>query len=266
MSASAVAPVSVVIPCYRSGDTVGRAVRSVMAQTRPVHEVILVDDGSGDGTADVLHALAREHGQRVRVVVMPQNRGVAVARNTGWEAATQPWIALLDSDDTWHPRKIELQMDWLAAHPDVVLCSHQRVLTNSESHPPVDSVGRARRISKRRILVSNRFATSSVLLRRDLPFRFDPDKRHSEDYLLWLRIVLSGHEGWELDAPLSYMYKEVFGASGISGPLWRTEKMELESYNRIRREGLISPATQLALLPLSLAKFARRLAVRQLRG
>src|SRR4051794_4178924 len=91
-------PISVVIPAYRRADLVRRAVASVRAQ-RPAQpaEIIVVDDASGDGTADA----ARDSG--ATVVVNPANVGEGAARNVGVRAATQPWIALLDSDDEWLP-------------------------------------------------------------------------------------------------------------------------------------------------------------------
>jgi glycosyltransferase involved in cell wall biosynthesis len=95
-------PISVVIPAYRRPDEVRRAVASVLGQenARPA-EVLVVDDASGDGTAEA----AREAG--ARVIEHSVNRGEGGARNTGIEAAAQPWIALLDSDDEWLPWHLE---------------------------------------------------------------------------------------------------------------------------------------------------------------
>jgi glycosyltransferase involved in cell wall biosynthesis len=93
-----VVPVTVVIPAYNREKMIGRAVASALAQRpRPPSEVVVVDDGSGDGTAEAARAAG------ARVIVHDRNRGESRARNTGIEAATQPWIALLDSDDEWLP-------------------------------------------------------------------------------------------------------------------------------------------------------------------
>ncbi len=104
------APVSVVVPCFRCAPTVGRAVESVMRQTEPVQEIILVDDCSDDGTGAMLHDIAQRAGDgRVRVLALARNSGPATARNAGWNAAVGDYVAFLDADDAWHPRKIEFQ-------------------------------------------------------------------------------------------------------------------------------------------------------------
>ena len=97
------APVSVLIPCYCCTETIERAVRSVVAQTLLPAEVWLIDDGSPDEgrTLETLNTLQQRYGDQTRVEVLSftENRGLAAARNAGWDAATQPYIALLDADD-----------------------------------------------------------------------------------------------------------------------------------------------------------------------
>ena len=102
--------VSVVIPVYNRAHCVADAITSALSQTRPPAETIVVDDGSTDGTADLIE---REFGERVRLI-RQANRGVSAARNAGIDAATQPWIAFLDSDDLWESDKLERQVAALA--------------------------------------------------------------------------------------------------------------------------------------------------------
>ena len=149
------APVSAVVPCWRSGPTIRRALASIAAQTARPAEVLLVDDASGDGTLDTLHALAAEHPSGwVRVLSLEHNAGPGGARNAGWDHATQPWIAFLDADDAWHPRKIEFQFDWLQNHPDAVLCGHGTSLAPSEgAFPEVLERPTGWRVSPRRIRI-----------------------------------------------------------------------------------------------------------------
>lgn len=102
--------VSVVIPTYNRADLLPRALDSVLAQSRPVHQIIVVDDGSTDGTRDVVWQYLREHPQRtIRYLRHPGNQGQSAALNTGIDAATGDWITFLASDDTWHANKIEAQ-------------------------------------------------------------------------------------------------------------------------------------------------------------
>ena len=102
--------VSVIIPTFDRISVLPRALDSVLAQTRPAGEVIVVDDGSTDGTAELL-----ERDYPGVTTIRQSNRGVSAARNAGLAAASGDWIAFLDSDDEWRPQKLERQLDALAA-------------------------------------------------------------------------------------------------------------------------------------------------------
>lgn len=256
------APVSVIIPCYRCAETIERAINSLCSQTQRPREVILVDDFSNDGTLGVLHALRGNYPGWIRVIALPFNGGAGSARNAGWDAASQPYIAFLDADDAWHPGKIEIQYRWLAAHPEVALCGHKIAVSPSGANmeigeiPPV-----AVRTSRAQWLLSCRFSTISVMMRGDLKFRFEAGKRHAEDYLLWMQISTSGYEVWELQATLAYCFKPLYGAGGLSGNLWAMEAGELDAYRRIHKDGLISGIVYCGLVAMSLLKYLRRLAL-----
>lgn len=117
--------VSVIIPTYNRRVLVQRALHSVMAQSRRPEDVIVVDDGSTDGTGEALRAA---FGDSIRYVWQP-NAGVSSARNHGLRLARGDFIALLDSDDEWLPEKTALQRQWLEERPDfgMVLCDVARV-------------------------------------------------------------------------------------------------------------------------------------------
>ena len=110
--------VSVVIPAYNCERYLGRAIRSVLAQTYPRIECIVVDDGSTDGTAEVIDRF----GSAVRAI-RQENGGAAAARNAGIRTATGRYIAFLDADDYWLRNKLELQIHILEKNPDLVLIS-----------------------------------------------------------------------------------------------------------------------------------------------
>ena len=115
--------VSVIIPTYNRVDVLPRAIESVLTQTMDDFELIVVDDGSTDDTHSYLESV---EDPRVRSVGHGMNRGANVARNTGIEAASGTYVAFLDSDDQWHPRKLERQLDvldsrsveWVGAYCD----------------------------------------------------------------------------------------------------------------------------------------------------
>jgi glycosyltransferase involved in cell wall biosynthesis len=257
-----------VIPCYRCAGTIGRAVGSIAAQTRRPAEVILVDDGSGDGTLERLRALAASYAPGwIRVVALPENRGAADARNAGWADATQPYLAFLDADDAWHPRKIEIQHGYMAAHPEVALCAHRHEILGAPQVPdrPVGEVA-AEHVSRTSLLLSNNFfAPTMMMLKRELPQRFRSGRRLVDDHLLWMQIVCGGHEFVRLSPKLAYTYKRPFGESGLSGQLWAMEKSELANYWVLRGEGAIGFTAATALSGYSLAKFARRVLLVALR-
>jgi glycosyltransferase involved in cell wall biosynthesis len=202
----------------------------------------------------------------VHIISLPQNQGAAAARNAGWDAATQPYVALLDADDTWHRRKIEIQLRFMLEHPDVQICGHNVSRTGEQvalEEPAGD--GLAKVVTKWRILASNTIATSTAVLKCDLGLRFDASKRRSEDYGLWLAAAAAGMKIVRLDAQLASSYKAVYGAGGLSAALWKMEQAELGNYASLRKAGHISAVAWVAVSTFSLAKHARRLVVVQAR-
>ncbi|MBV9216082.1 MAG: glycosyltransferase [Acidobacteria bacterium] len=105
-------PVSAVIPAFNGAAFIRETIGSVLAQTFQVDEIIVVDNNCTDGTIDI----AKQLGARI---VREPVQGVAAARNAGIKAARNEWIALLDHDDLWHPRRIELQWKGLRTRPDI---------------------------------------------------------------------------------------------------------------------------------------------------
>jgi glycosyltransferase involved in cell wall biosynthesis len=111
--------VSVVLPTYNREAVVGRAIESVLNQTFRDLELIVVDDGSRDGTVD---AVSRVEDPRLRLIQHETNRGGNAARNTGAEAASAPLLAFQDSDDFWLPRKLEAQLQSLGTDSEAGAC------------------------------------------------------------------------------------------------------------------------------------------------
>lgn len=116
--------ISVVIPAYNAESTLPETVETVRAQTLPNIEIIIVDDGSIDGTRSLAQQLAARD-QRIRVI-STRNGGVAAARNVGIEAAQAAYIAPVDADDLWHPDKLSRQLAILEARPEVTLVYSSR--------------------------------------------------------------------------------------------------------------------------------------------
>jgi len=259
--------VSVVIPCWRCAGTVEHTVASVAAQTRVPTEVILVDDASGDETLAVLHLLAKRYPREwIKVIGLECNGGPGTARNRGWDAATSPYVAFLDADDAWYPRKIELQYGWMSEHPDVMVTGHICTEAPRAGWSGSDAIASARPVPPRALLFRNAIAMSTAMLRNEPGVRFAGGKRYAEDYLLWLELALSGRQLFVLEATLAHHHKAKFGAGGLSGGLWKMEEGELDTFNRLRRAGKLSLPAFVVVALFSLMKFARRWLITRLRA
>jgi len=185
--------VSAVIPTYNYARFVAGAITSVLEQTYPAVECIVVDDGSTDETRAVLEGF----GDRIRAVHQP-NRGLSAARNTGIAAARGRYVALLDADDRWHPGKVEAQVRWLESHPDVgcVGCGREHLEADGRrvTFPGLPN-GRSRDETLRAIAV-RRFwvggSGSGAMVRADVLASvggFDETLKAAEDWDMWLRLA-----------------------------------------------------------------------------
>lgn len=263
LNAAHVAPVSVVIPAFRAKSTIAEAIDSVARQTQLPLEVIVVDDGSQDGTGDFVKGLALRYDRDwLKVLELRENQGAASARNAGWSAARGEFIAFLDADDRWYPNKIEYQYGYMRAHPDVALCGHDyRIAPDSESGLNLAPPALDEHIRPLRLLLFNPLVTPSVMVRASVPFRFMPGKRHTDDHLLWMEIALSGLRVVKLSAPLALISKALYGAGGLSSQMWAMEKGELHNYWHLKTTGMIGLPAAIGLMAFSLAKYVRRLLI-----
>ena len=187
--------ISVVIPTYNSRTFVGRAIRSTLEQTVPPLEVIVVDDGSNDGTGELI---AREFGNRV-VYHYQENRGVSAARNAGIRLCSGEWIAFLDADDFWDRGKLEIQASTIRIHPGLALVSCGNAIylpdgTIQSYSVLTQPLGGAE--IRRELKIRTLFTPGSVLVRRrvfDEVGMFDETLNCGEDREMWARIV-ANHE------------------------------------------------------------------------
>ena len=190
----ALPPVSVVVPCYNAERYVGVTLAAIQAQLPAGSEIIVVDDGSTDGSA----ALVRSRFPQARLLERP-NGGVAAARNAGIAAASCDWIAFCDADDIWLPGKLEAQFAAMAAVPGCRMSyTAWHVWVSSEPEPmasEVDALADLQRPGASgwlypELLLDCVVWTSTVLARRSV-FEdvgvFDTGLRIGEDYDLWLR-------------------------------------------------------------------------------
>ena len=179
--------ISVIVPTHNRAQLLARALQSVVAQATPPMEVIVVDDGSNDGTEEVVCTRFPQV-QYIR----QNNRGVSNTRNRGIEAASGDWLAFLDSDDEWLPQKLSTQKRMLAANPQYKICHTDEIwIRNGKRVNAMKKHAKAGGFIFERCLPLCVVSPSSVLIHRsvfDEVGLFNEDLPACEDYDLWLRI------------------------------------------------------------------------------
>lgn len=192
--------VSVIVPAYNAQAYIDTAVRSVLAQTMPELEVLVLDDCSTDDTAARIRQLAQTD-PRVRPVFNEENMGVAKTRNKGLDMAAGEYVALLDADDFWYPDKLEKQLAVIqSTGADLVYSGYALVDNNGEKikdffAPPTETMDS--------LLTQNGIGCSTVLFSRSVAdnYRFRTDYYH-EDYVLWMQLLQDGLTAVGIPEPL----------------------------------------------------------------
>lgn len=196
--------ISVIIPTFNRLNTLPRALESILAQTLAAEEIIVVDDGSTDGTQSWI---SKNHPQCK--VLQQENTGVSSARNLGISAASGDWIALLDSDDAWQPQKLALQMAALQASPGLRICHTEEIwIRNGKRVNAMKKHAKGGGQIFQRCLPLCVISPSSVILHRTLFEEyglFDTSLPACEDYDLWLRLC-AHEEVLFIDEPLTVKY------------------------------------------------------------
>jgi glycosyltransferase involved in cell wall biosynthesis len=180
--------ISVIIPAFNRAWCLQETLQSVLDQTFKNFEVIVVDDGSTDGTPDLLHEFSE-----IRVHRWEDNRGVSAARNLGIAMARGGLICFLDSDDRWVENKLQVQVDWMQAHPECPACYTDEIWIRNGVR--VNPKNKHRKYSGdifRQCLPLCIISPSSIMMRasvlEDIGV-FDTDLAACEDYDLWLRLA-----------------------------------------------------------------------------
>ncbi len=193
--------ISAVIPAYNSAKFIAAAVASIQAQTEPVADIVIVDDGSTDETEEIVRALPGSI-----IYHKQQNQGPSAARNTGIERASGDWIAFLDADDQWVPNKIALQKQILAAHPQLKLIAGDMAEIDIDDKITVKSVLAKHQLfnyfdrlagcpipnALANLVEKNFIPTGTVLVDRATIIsagQFNPEIRFGEDLEIWAKIA-----------------------------------------------------------------------------
>lgn len=226
--------VSVIIPTYNRREFLLRAVKSVQLQKLPDWELIIVDDGSTDGTR---HDWVHPEDSRIRFL-KTEHRGVSAARNLGVVNARFQWISFLDSDDSWLPGKLTSQLEALENNPAYMAVHSEEIWIRNGYRVNPRKIHRkyggwVYRYSLPRCIIS----PSSILLHRKLLQKcggFDEDLLVCEDYELWLRIF-SRYPIWFLEKPL--VFKTGGHEDQLSRSMWGMDRFRVQALLKISESG-----------------------------
>jgi GT2 family glycosyltransferase len=254
---------AIVITAYEAAATIATAVDSALAQTRPAEEVIVVDDGSGD---DLMGALAPYEG-KVKVV-RRENGGGAAARNSGRQAAESNFMAVLDADDAYHPRRLEVIAGLAARDPDLdLVTTDARLLAGGEPAGTFATFTPFVHENQRTAIFWTCFVggwPAVRLSRLEAIGGFDEEMRIAYDWDCWLRCLLDGARAGFVDQPYyDYVLHQGSLSASRAPSLWERarllekaranpnlrerERPELERAVRMHRSRAVDAETQAAI-------------------
>jgi len=219
---------SVIIPCYNSQDTIKRTLESVVNQIYKNYEIILVDDGSTDNTKIAIKEFFKNKSIAYKYLYQ-ENCGPSAARNRGVENSSGEYIAFLDSDDVWHPQKLEIMLH-LIKENKVDILGHAYTL--EDNFDKIFEKTDLKRVGFLYLLLKNFAVTPSIIMRRAIFGYFNENMSHTEDHELWLRTALS-HHIYYVDLPLVQLGRPQLADGGLSSDKWAMRKGEMKMYKNI---------------------------------
>lgn len=233
--------VSIVTPAYRAAAFIEETIRSVQAQTYPDFEMLIVDDCSPDDTAQVVQRAA-DGDARIRLLRQSRNAGPAAARNRALAEARGRWIAFLDSDDLWLPRKLQLQLPFHLANGAKISCTDFRRIHEAGGESGHLIVAPSW-LDYRRLLCNTGIPTSTVLIDRTLTGPFRMKETRCDDYACWLDLLRPG--GFAIGLHEDLMRYRVLQSS------WSRNKVKYsrhvwKTYREVEQLGLVQSAWSFA--------------------
>lgn len=253
------AELSVVIPCFNCSSTIERAIASILNQSVLPNQIIAINDCSSDNTEHLLSMIDIPDGIDYKIINLNENAGPAHARNIGIDKANNNLIAFLDSDDTWHPRKIEIQYRLMYQNPEIALSGHRVSLMAEGGNDFLYDEAKLKKISFKKLIFKNYFNTPSVMIRKS-ELRFPESLKYAEDFYFWLSISNKGGNMIYIDSTLAFVHKPFYGHSGLSQSLKKmhiSEIFVLSSFVENRQSGriIVGLAIKFARLKYLVRKF-----------
>ena len=219
--------ISIVIPMYNAAATIVATVESCLCQSLNPIEIIIVDDGSTDNCREIV---LQNFGDKVQLIALASNQGPSAARNKGWNQAKGDYIAFLDSDDQWHPQKLEIFSKVSAQEKELDVWWHsyssnelKEQISNHKTPIPI----KARKIGH--LLSHNSVSSSAVIFRKTLPIRWEESMRYCEDYNIAL-ISSYRFNTFESQILLTRIGRPILSKGGASAQKWKMRKGEISCY------------------------------------
>lgn len=216
--------VSVIMPCYNMEKYIAATIHSVQQQTCPHWELLIVDDASTDGTADIVRSHQIQD-DRIHFVVKPKHSGIADTRNQCISMAKERFLAFLDADDLWHPEKLEQQLQFMKER-NIGFSYSSYDCVDEEGKPLEKMVKSAGNLDYDAYLHNTIIGCSTVMINTTIIGNvFVPNFRTSEDTATWLNILKKGFLAYAIEQPLtSYRIRQHSASSNklkASSDLWR---------------------------------------------
>ena len=221
--------ISIIMAAYNAEKTIEQAIYSVLCQTYPDFELLVVNDCSTDKTAALVAAIA-EKDDRVRLISNEKNGGVSYTRKHGLEEARGEWIAILDSDDAWASKKLEKQIE-LQKKTNAELLFTGSAFMDADGKPINWYLSAPAEVTYRQLLKQNVLSNSSALVRKKLYAKHYAvgDEMH-EDFAIWLSILKEGRKAYGVDEPL-LIYR--LAKSSKSGNKVKAARMNWNTYRYV---------------------------------
>ncbi|GGF25865.1 putative teichuronic acid biosynthesis glycosyltransferase TuaG [Halobacillus andaensis] len=229
--------VSIITPAFNASNYILETIQSVKDQTYSNWEMIIVDDCSSDKTAEIVRKEV-ERDQRIKLITLVDNKGAATARNIAIKLSKGPYLAFLDSDDLWHPHKLEKQVNFMKEKQAGLSFTSYRIMR--ENGEKTDVVFHsAPQIDYHDLLRNTKIGTLTVMLDKRITGEVVmPSYRDcSEDYGLWLSILSKGVMAYGMKEELAIYRKS---KNSLSGNKWSSAKKTWNTYRKVSKASIPS--------------------------
>lgn len=266
---------SVVIPVYNNESIICELLKRIDKISENCQDIIIVDDCSRDNTKSLIQEYIDQNtiSNSIRIFSNQINQGPAYSRNVGMKMSKMDYVAFLDSDDDWHPKKIECQIFLMKKYGAFVAGTLHKVVSKTElkvlstSGVNFDEID-VKLIGWPFVLFKSPFSTPSVVIKNGLDMNFDETLRYSEDYNFWIRLSKK-YKVIRIEQALTYTFKHDYlsNTGSLSSDLFAMQKGEFSNFSRLfRTESLTLKDRMFVMLAIffSCLKFFRRLVLKLL--